>query len=148
MVSTVFSDIIVNATDLRKNQKHWLETACENPITVSYGRKQLAIMNREQISSLYTEIYYTELVLRSCQEFVKGFRSETFPWVEYLSDNEKREFHEELLTNITKSIITNNWTQLEHLIEDWKATAEAAQNPKIAKQLRRRGTPREYVTLK
>lgn len=148
MVSTVFSDFIVNATDLRKNQRHWLIKAYDNPITINYGRKQLAIMNRDQVGKLYTEKYYAELVLKACQEFVKGLKSDTFPWLEYLSDDEKMEFHSELLTSIMKSINTDNWTQLEHLIEDWKATAETAQNSEITEQLQHRGTPEEYVTLK
>ncbi len=148
MMSTVFSDFLINATDLRKNQKHWLARAYENPITISYGRKQLAIMNRDQVGKLYTEKYYAELVLKACQEFVKGLKSDTFPWVEYLSDDEKTEFHSELLTSIMTAIITDNWTPLEYLIEDWKATAETAQNPEIAEQLQHRGTPKEYVTLK
>jgi len=148
MTSTVFSDFIVNSTDLRKNQKYWLKKAYENPITVSYGHRQLAIMNRQQIGKLYTEKHYTELVLKACQEFVKGLRSETFPWVEYLDEEEKIEFHKELLTCIMNSIITDNWIQLEHLIEDWKATAEVASNPEISRMLQDKATPEEYVTLK
>jgi len=148
MVSTVFSDFIVNATDLRKNQKQWLERAYNNPITVSYGRKQLAIMNRDQISKLYMKEYYAELVLSACQEFMEGLRSNTFPWMEYLSDEEKTQFHKELLTSATKAIFSDNWVHLEHLIADWKATAETAQHPEIVEQLQHKGTPEEYVTLK
>jgi len=148
MVSTVFSDFIVNATDLRRNQKLWLERAYDRPITVSYGRKQLAIMNREQVHKLYTFNYYAELVLKACQEFTKEKKSDTFPWIEYLSEDEKMQFHSELLTRTMKSIITGDWAKLEYLIQDWKATAETAQNPEIAEQLQHRGTPEEYVTLK
>jgi len=148
MVSIVFSDVIVNATDLRQNQKCWLEKAYENPITVSYGRKQLAIMNREQIGKLYTQKYYSELVLKACEEFMKGLKSDTFPWEEYLSDEEKIEFHNELLTCAMRSIFTGDWTQLEHAIEDWKATAETERSLEIVKALQDRGTPEQYVTLK
>lgn len=148
MVSTVFSDFIVSATDLRNNQKRWLEKAYDNPITISYGRRQLAIMNREQVGKLYAEKYYVELVLKACEEFVKEQGSHTFPWLEYLVDEEKTEFHKELLTYVMKSIITGDWTPLEHLIEDWKATAEAATNPEIAKMLQGKATPEKYVTLK
>ena len=148
MVSTVFSDFIVNATDLRKNQKHWLEKAYDNPITVSYGRKQLAIMSREQVGKLYTEKYYAELVLKACQEFMNEKKSATFPWVEYLADDEGVQFHNELLSCAMKSIITGDWTQLEYLIQDWKATAETERNPEIVKMLQDKGTPEGYVTLK
>jgi len=71
MASTVFSDTIVNATDLRKNQKQWLERAYNKPITVNYGRRQLAIMNREQVNKLYMATHYLELVIKVCDEFEK-----------------------------------------------------------------------------
>ncbi len=148
MVNTMFSDYIVNATELRKNQKQWLERAYNSPITISYGHKQLAIVNREQIGKLYTAKYYTELVLKACQEFVGGVKSDTFPWVEYLSNEEKIQFHNELLVCIKKSIITDNWTQLDYLIQDWKATAETERNPEIVEMLQDKGSPEEYVTLK
>ena len=148
MASTVFSDFIVNATDLRKNQKHWLEKAYDNPITITYGRKKLAIMSREQVGKLYTEKYYAELVLKACQEFTKEQKSDTFPWMEYLSDDEKIQFHSEILNCAMKSIITGDWTQLEYLIQDWEATAETERNPEIVKMLQDKGTSEEYVTLK
>jgi len=148
MASIAFSDVIVNATDLRQNQKHWLEKAYDNPITVSYGQKRLAIMNREQIGKLYTTKYYSELVLKACEEFMKELKSDTFPWEEYLTEKEKLEFHKELLTRAIKSIMTGDWTHLEHLIGDWKATAETERSPEIVKALQDRGTPEQYVTLK
>jgi len=147
-VSTVFSDFIVNASDLRKNQKRWLEEAYKNPITVSYGHKQLAIINREQIRKLYIERHYSELVLRAYQEFVRRRKSDAFPWVEYLSDEEKMQFHNELLTCAMKSIITGNWSQLEHLIQDWEATAETERSTEIIKALQDEETSSDYVTLK
>lgn len=148
MVNTMFSDFIVSATDLRKNQKRWLERAYENPITISYGHKQLAIMNREQVGKLYTQKHYAELVLKACDEFVKRQKSDTFPWVEYLSDDEKMQFHSELLTCVMKSIFTGDWTRLEELIQDWKATAETERNPEIVRMLQDKGTPEDYVTVK
>jgi len=147
MVSIVFSDYIVNATDLRKNQKRWLEKACQDPVTISYRHKQLAIVNREQIGRLYTEKYWTELVLKACQEFMKGLKSETFPWVEYLSDEEKTQFHTELLTCAMKSTITGDWVQLEQLIQDWEATAETERHPEIVKALQDEETLEEYVSI-
>jgi len=147
MVSTVFSDMIVSATDLRKNQKRWLEAASQSPITINYGHSRLALVNRDQIRNLYIQKYYTELVLKACQEFLKGLKSETFPWVESLSTEEKVEFHKELLTCVMKSIITENWSQLEYLIQDWKATAETARSPEVVKALQDEGISSEYVTL-
>lgn len=148
MVSTVFSDFIVSATDLRNNQKQWLERAYTEPITVSYGRKQLAIINREKVGKLYASIYYAELVLKVCQEIKEKNKSDTLPWVDYLSDIDKMKFQSELLSTILKAMVTGNWTQLEHLIEDWNATAEVENNPELAKALLLEEDSSEYVKIK
>ena len=108
MVGTVFSDYIVNATDLRNNQKKWLERAYNEPITVNYGRKQLAIMNREKVGKLYASIYYSELVLKTCHEIKEKNRSDTLPWVDYLSDDDKFKFQSELLSTTLEAMITSS----------------------------------------
>ena len=148
MVSTIFSDSIVSATDLRNNQKQWLERAYTEPITVSYGRKQLAIMNREKVGKLYASVYYYELVLKACQEIKEKNKSDTLPWLDYLSENDKISFQSELLSTTLKAMVTGNWTQLEHLLEDWKATAEVESNPLLAKALLSEEDPSEYVKIK
>ena len=148
MTSTVFSDFIVNASDLRNNQKQWLERAYKSPITVSYGRRQLAIVNREQIGRLYAANYYLELVTRACDEFMKKNKSSTFPWVEYLPDNEKVQFHREILSCAIRSTLTGNWTHLENVIQDWKATAEVESSPKLVRALMAREDSTQYVEIK
>ena len=65
MVSTVFSDDIIRPTDLRAKQPEWLTKAYERPITVVYGKKQLAIMRREQVGRLVTTNHYLELVIKA-----------------------------------------------------------------------------------
>jgi len=147
MFSTVFSDDIVKATDLRNKQREWLERAYEKPITVSYGKKQLAIMRREQVSRLFAANYYLELVAKACGEFLKEKPSSTFPWVEYLPDNEKLTFHRELMNRALKSVDTGDWAQLEYLIEDWKATAEVERSPELSKRLREKDDPSKYVKV-
>lgn len=148
MVSTVFSDTIVKATDLRTNQKHWLEKAYDKPITVSYGSKQLAIMNRDQVSKLYTTTYYLELVLKICDEFEKNKKITTIPWAEYLSHEDQLKLHMDLLTTALRCTITSKWEQLEYVIQDWQATAEVESNPELAKALLEKDDPAEYVKLK
>lgn len=147
MVSTVFSDFIVNATDLRNNQKQWLERAYVKPITVNYGRRQLAIINREQVGRLYAAQYYSELVLKACEEFKEDSRSTIFPWAEYLSYEGKAQFHSELLRRTIQCIITGDWNQVEYVIEDWKATAEVERNPKLVKALKSKEDSSQYVEI-
>lgn len=147
MVNTIFSDEIVNATDLRTNQKRWLEAALTKPITVSYGRKQLALIDREQVSSLYKAIYYLELVIKTCEEYERERNSTVLPWTEYLSGENRVKFHNELLKATIKATLTNDWDSLECLIEDWKATAEVESNPGLSKELLAEDNPAEYVKI-
>ena len=49
MVTTVFSDEIINPTELKKNQRHWLDKAQRQPVTVKFGDSGLAIVDRELI---------------------------------------------------------------------------------------------------
>lgn len=122
--------------------------AYKSPITVNYGQRQLAIINREQVSKLFMAIHYLELVIKVCDEIEKQGKSGTLPWVEELSRNDMLQFHKELLSSTMKSVVTNNWEQLEYLIQDWKATAEVESNPKLAKALLEKDKPKEYVKLK
>ena len=147
MISTVFSDNIVKATDLRTNQKEWLERAYHSPVTVNYGQRQLALMNREQVGKLYIANHYLELVTRACDEFMKESGTSTFPWVEYLSGNERQGFHRALMTRALKCVATGDWKQVESLIEDWKAAAIAKSSPSLVEALTAEEDPLNYVEV-
>lgn len=95
-----------------------------------------------------TANFYLELVIKACDEFQKEEKSEAFPWVESLSEDDRLHFHKELLTTAMASIITDDWTQLEYLIQDWKATAEVESDPELTKALTEKGSPKEYVRLR
>lgn len=148
MVSTIFSDIIVSPTDLRKNQKYLLDGAYDKPITVKHGHKQLAILRREQVNHMIMVQYYADLIVRYCQEIHSGERkSVVFPWMNTLDDEEREEFLNELLVEFRNSIERSNWSRLAQVLDEWKATAEAKRNPEIIKLLQNIDSPREYVVL-
>ena len=148
MVSTIFSDIIVSPTDLRKNQKLFLDGAYDKPITVKYGRKQLAILRREQVNHMIMVHHYADLVVRYCQEIHSGKReSVVFPWMDTLDDDERQEFLNELLVEFRNCSERNNWSRLAQLLDEWKATAEAKRNPEIIKLMQNIDSPREYIVL-
>lgn len=148
MVTTFLSDVVITPTELRTRQKHWLTKAAENVITITNGHKKLALIDRERVSKLYAQKHYSELVIKYCQEIEKNKKSDAFPWVEYLNDEEKLEFRDELLVNIMIAITTDEWLSMENLIEDWKATAEVNIKPKIAKALLAKEDPSKYVSVK
>jgi len=148
MAITFLSDEVINPTELRTNQRHWLDRATENVITIVNGRKQFALINRERICKLYAQKYYSELILKYCQEVNNKIESSTFPWTKYLNDEEKIELYNELLNTFSKSATIDDWSPVEHLLEDWQATAEINSDPKIAKALLAEEDPSKYVKLK
>ena len=149
MGTTFLSDAVISPTELRARQKHWLATATENVVTIVSGHKKFALVNRERISKLYAQIHYSELVIRYCQELLdKKIKSEVFPWTEQLNAKEKLEFYNELVDTIINASSTGDWLPMEHLIEDWKATAQAIGNPALTKALLAKEDPSKYVRAK
>ncbi len=135
MAALLFSDEIVNASELRSRQKYWLEKATSRPVTVTYGSHKLAIIDRESISKLFLQQHYLGLTIWYCEEALTGADSETFPWLKYLDDEEKEEFHSELIHSVSRAAKFDNWDDIEDLLGDWKATAETKNNPDVIKAL-------------
>ncbi len=148
MVTTVFSDEIVNATELRTKQSHWLTIASKRPVTVTYGSRKLTILNREKIRNLFIQAHYMESFVKYCNEVMKGTKSNAFPWTEYLDDEEKKQFHEEFISSIMMAVVTENWEGVETLLEDWKATAETESDEETMKALRTKQASDKYIALK
>ena len=149
MVNTVFSDEIINPTELKKNQRRWLDKARKQPVTIKFGDSGLAIVDRELIKNLYAEKHYAELLIKYCQETGNSItaKSSVFPWTASLPDEDKQEFRNEFFTAFVKAIQTNNSTELEELLEDWKATAEVWENPENVEALMTKEESEEYITL-
>ncbi|MGD0856124.1 MAG: hypothetical protein ABSA18_10020 [Dehalococcoidia bacterium] len=149
MVITPFSDNIVNPSELRKNQAHWLGMAAASPITVTYGDFKLAILNREKIANLYKENYYLELGMKLCISIRVAGAGEPLPWMQYLNAEEKIEFINELVEGISESTATNNWYTVDTILGDWKATAETLGNPEAMRALTAKRPPKsEYIPLR
>ena len=73
--------------------------------------------------------------------------SKIYPWVANLSKRDRLEFHVRLLSCVVKSIIINDWANLGELLEDWRATAEAAVDPDMLVLLQDNDSPEEYIAL-
>jgi len=128
MVTTPFSDAIVNPSELRRNQAHWLGIAATEPVTVAYGSHKLTILNRERIANLYKGNYYLELAMKICVDTSGAGKYETPPWLKQLTSQEKIEFTNELVEGISEAMLTNKWHKVDAILEDWKATAETLDN--------------------
>ena len=148
MTTVAFSDDIVNASELRSKQKYWFEKASSKPLTVTYGSRKLAIMDREVVHKLFLQKHYLGLVMKYCEEVLRGVDSSTFPWISYLDKEEREEFHNELITNVVKANTTNNWSDVDELLEDWEATAEANQDKGFIKSLEAKVSKGDYIPIK
>jgi len=145
MDTTIFSDDIVGASELRNKQKYWLTRASKQPVTVTDGSRRLVIANRDKIRNLLIQSHYLELALKYCNEELKQEKSSVFPWLKYLDETERKQFHKEFMSSVISS---KNWEEIEAIMEDWEATAETEHNEEIMKALKTRGRKDEYVDLR
>ena len=74
MATTFLSDEVISSTQLRTNQKHWFDKAIDGVVTIVNGKKQFVLVNREQISKLYAQKYYTDIILNYCYEIIKKLK--------------------------------------------------------------------------
>ena len=150
MVTTLLSDEVINSTELRNRQKHWLDRAYISPVSIMSGTKQLVLINREKAKDLYLLNHYAEMIIHFCQEQSSGQneKSSVFPWIKNLDKEEILEFHMELLSTFDEVVNNRNWRILDEMIDAWASTAEAKTNPEIKELINPKGRQREYVRLK
>lgn len=148
MINTVFSDEIINPTELKKNQRYWLDKAQRQPVTVKFGDNGLAIVDRELMKNLYAEKKYAELLVKLCEEMKSSLVNITvLPWANSLPGEEKEKFIKDFLKNFFKAVQNNTWSEIEELLDDWKATAEAWENPEFVEAWGNREKLEDYYPL-
>ncbi len=145
MATTLFSDEIIGASELRSKQKYWFTKASKQPVTVTDGSHRLVIANRDKIRSLLLHSHHLELAVKYCSEELKQEKSSVFPWLKYLDETERKQFHKEFMDSVTSP---ENWEEVETLIEDWKATAETEGDVEAMKVLRTKQTRDKYIPLR
>ncbi len=120
MITTAFSDEIISSSELRNNQKKWLECAVTKPVTVNFNRQQLVIMNREHVSSLYTSRHYLELVITLFEEMKKNRKSRILAWVNDLTEENRIKFQAELLNTALQAASSDSWQEFEEFLDKWR----------------------------
>jgi hypothetical protein len=148
MDTTIFSDEIVNVSKFRGSQSHWLSVAVKRPVTVTSGDMKVTILNRELVRKLYLQKQYLELAIQFCNEVDTGKDIKTLPWAMYLDKKERKEFRDELLNSVMESITTDNWDNIETIMEDWKATAETEHNEAAMSAINERVSKDKYIPRK
>ena len=149
MVTTILSDDVINSSQLRNQQKRWLDKAYIKPVSIMSGEKRLVLLNREQANDMLVLNQYARMVIQFCQEQRPGIakRSDVFPWIKHLNEDAILEFHNELLTTFAEVIHSRDWLTLDELLSDWIATAEVESKPKLAEALLAKEDPDKYVKV-
>jgi len=133
MVTTILSDEVINSTELRNNQKRWLDKAYSSPVSIMSGAKKLVLLNREHAKHMYLLTHYVEAIVQFCREQGSGKKrqSAVFPWIKHLSEEAIGEFNNELLATFEGAMYNKDWSAFEEMLDAWVATAEAMTNPEM-----------------
>jgi len=153
MIKTVFSDEIVLATDLKKRQRYWFNRARETGgVTIVQGKvADLVLAPRQRVAETAEAAAHARTAAQFLREVITLGRapaeSAVFPWLQDLDGEEQQEFLREFVDLFARCFTTGEWVQLEELLEDWQATAEAHRNPELLEAWRTRGRPEEYAPI-
>ena len=133
MVTTILSDEVINPTELRTNQKRWLDKADSSPVSIMNGNKRLVLLNREHANHMYLLTHHAEAIIRFCLEQDSGKKREStaFPWIKNLSEEAIGEFNNELLATFEEAMYKKDWSAFQEMLDAWVATAEAMTNPEM-----------------
>ena len=144
-----FSDDVISPTQLVRNWGHWAARAHNHPVTILYKDDPITLISRRYISELNQKLHYTYLIFSVCQ-FAEGRTDgcDALPWVAYLNDDLRQEFFEDILSAYTQSGVKSNWNIIQETIDDWRATAEVASNPKLSKRLLEMDDHSKYVEVR
>lgn len=149
LAELAYNDDIIKVSELKKNWPHWGERARNQPVTILYKDDPLTLISRKYISELTKKIAYTNLVISFCQGYLedKSGKRSALPWATYLTSVDRRTFLRELMGAYEESYAKDDWTIIQNVIDDWKATAEVESNPKLAKILAKEDDPSKYVKV-
>lgn len=153
MVSNLFDDTIVSATELKKNQKTWFEKAYTSPVSITSTKgRNFVLINRELMSTIYKTKELSEELIKYCfdlkQETETGeFQSDAFPWAKYLSKEERATLGDELLRSFISLTGTDNMELINTVISEWKATAEALSNDKFMEIIHMKKSDRSFTKI-
>ena len=150
MTTTILSDEVINSTEFRNNQKAYFDKAYVSPVSImASGNKKLVLLNREYAKHMYLLNHHAGVIIQFLNEqIVHKEESSIFPWIKYLDNDAIEEFTKELLTTFEEVTSSQEWLTFEELLDDWKATANVAGSPILAKALLAEENSSAYVRIK
>jgi len=147
--TVAFSDEIITSSELKRHWSQWIKKAHDHPVTIMYKNDPLALVSRKLINELSKQIYYTYLLVSFSQNYIENRtgRRSALSWAAYLSDRDRRDFFKELLSAYEESYAKDDWSIIQDVLDDWKATAEVERSPELSKALMAEEDPSKYVKL-
>ncbi|MBN2240407.1 MAG: hypothetical protein JW712_11590 [Dehalococcoidales bacterium] len=153
MVSTIFDDSIVSATELKKNQKYWFDKAYSTPVSITSSKgRNYVLINREQIGTVFKAKEISEELIRYCYELKKEtetgfFTGDVFPWARFLNQDERMEFGDDLMKAFVIGSKLDDFELVGEVISEWKATAEALSNAEFMEVINTESSDRSYTEV-
>ena len=153
MAATMFSDQVVLATDLKKQQRYWFDQARKTGgVTIVQGKlADLVLAPRQKVAVAAQTVFHARTVAQFLRETISLKRPPTestvFPWLRSLDGAEQESFVSEFVDAFARCSVTEDWRTLEELLEDWQATAEAHRNSDLMETWSTRGRPDEYIPM-
>ena len=152
-MKTVFSDEVVQVTELKRNQRYWLDRARKTGgLTIVQGKlADLVLAPRQAVAESAQAVHYAKMMSQFLLETVKADReledSVVFPWFKDLDGEDRQEFYRELVETFAECMAAGRWKAFDELLEDWQATAEASRNEELLETWRTRGRAEDYIPL-
>lgn len=147
------TDSIVNPTELKQRQKDVLKRVRKGRFVTLRQTKgeDLVIADRGDFLSTLESLENVRAVLKYIAEtrLMDDQRAQSiqFPWVKFLSAEERRQFSADLLEATLLCADIGSWEALRDLLGDWQATAEAHRTPGLMEAWRSRGTASDYSAV-
>ena len=152
-MKTVFSDEVVQVTELKRNQRYWLDRARKTGgVTIVQGKlADLVLAPRQAVAESAQAVHYARMMSQFFLETVRADRelkdSVVFTWFKDLDEEDRQEFYQELVETFAECMTTGRWNVFDELLEDWQATAEASRNQELLEAWRTRGRAEDYIPL-
>jgi len=155
-MKAMFGDEVVQATELKRNQRHWFERARQTGgVTIIQGRRaDLVLVPRRTVAESMETVQRVQQISQFLLEWIHAgseggdlIDSVVFPWFTDLDQTERQQFHADLIKVLAMCVMQGDWTTLDELLEDWQATAEANRTPDLQDTWEQRGCTEDYEPM-
>jgi hypothetical protein len=121
MEKTMFSDEVVQATDLKNRQRYWFDRARKTGgVTIIQGKvADLVLAPRQRVAETAEAAAHAKTAAQFLREIITlgqpPAESSVFPWLRDLDEEEQQEFLREFVDLLAHCSTTGGWVRMEVL---------------------------------